>query len=351
MSDETNDGRGPHSDAAHPNGASHELAMPTADPFADPGLPHHVPRRTDVDERAAKRAERQVSALFTLSTLCTIGFVVAYVSIDKDEIIRVQTLGRVNALNFTLGLTLGGALLFIGIGAIHWARKLMNSEEIVDYRHPMKSSAQDTADVLVMAKAGAADSALPRRKMIWMSLAGAMAAFPITLLVPLRDLGPLPHRKLRETLWKDPARREIVHANGGARLRPDDLQVGSQISARPTGNVSLDDLAKAAILLVRLHPDEVQSKTQLDKGYQGIMAFSKICSHAGCPLGLYEHTTHHMLCPCHQSTFDLSRGGKVIFGPAARDLPQLAITVNSEGYLVARGDFDEPVGPSFWERG
>jgi len=150
---------------------------------------------------------------------------------------------------------------------------------------------------------------------------------------------------------KDPARREIVHANGGARLRPDDLQVGSQISARPTGNVSLDDLAKAAILLVRLHPDEVQSKTQLDKGYQGIMAFSKICSHAGCPLGLYEHTTHHMLCPCHQSTFDLSRGGKVIFGPAARDLPQLAITVNSEGYLVARGDFDEPVGPSFWERG
>jgi len=117
MSDETNDGRGPHSDAAHPNGASHELAMPTEDPFADPGLPHHVPRRTDVDERAAKRAERQVSALFTLSTLCTIGFVVAYVSIDKDEIIRVQTLGRVNALNFTLGLTLGGALLFIGIGA------------------------------------------------------------------------------------------------------------------------------------------------------------------------------------------------------------------------------------------
>jgi len=227
----------------------------------------------------------------------------------------------------------------------------MNSEEIVDYRHPMKSSSQDTAAVLVMAKAGAADSALPRRKMIWMSLAGAMAAFPITLLVPLRDLGPLPHRKLRETLWKDPARREIVHANGGARLRPDDLQVGSQISARPTGNVSLDDLAKAAILLVRLHPDEVASKTQLDKGYQGIMAFSKICSHAGCPLGLYEHTTHHMLCPCHQSTFDLSRGGKVIFGPAARDLPQLAITVNSEGYLVARGDFDEPVGPSFWERG
>jgi len=352
MSDEHGpDGRGPHSDLAHPDAASHELLLPTDDPFADPGLPHHVPRRTDVDERAAKRAERQVAALFGLSTLCTVGFVAAYVGIDKDTIIRVQTLGRVNALNFALGLTLGGALLCIGVGAIHWARKLMNSEEIVDYRHPMKSSAQDTADVLEMAKAGVADSALPRRKLIWMSLVGAMAAFPITLLVPLRDLGPLPHKKLRETLFKDPARRELVKANGGARIRPEDIQVGSQVSAKPSGNVNLEELAKAAILLVRLRPEDVHSQGQLDKGYQGIMAFSKICSHAGCPLGLYEQSTHHMLCPCHQSTFDLSRGGKVIFGPAARNLPQLAITVNSEGYLVAKGDFDEPVGPSFWERG
>jgi ubiquinol-cytochrome c reductase iron-sulfur subunit len=351
MSDNHNDDRGPHSDAAHPDAASHELALPTDDPFADPGLPHHHPRRTDVDERAAKRAERQVSALFTLSTLCTIGFVVCYVGIDKDKTIRVQTLGRVNALNFGLGLTLGGALLCIGIGAIHWARKLMNSEEIVDYRHPMKSSAKDTAEVLEMAKAGAADSALPRRKMIWMSLAGAMAAFPITLLVPLRDLGPLPHKKLRETLWKDPARRELVKANGGARIRPEDIQVGSQISAKPTGNVNLDELAKAAIMLIRLRPEDVRDPEQLNKSYQGIMAFSKICTHAGCPLGLYEQTTHHMLCPCHQSTFDLSRGGKVIFGPAARNLPQLALTVNAQGYLVARGDFDQPVGPSFWERG
>jgi ubiquinol-cytochrome c reductase iron-sulfur subunit len=310
-----------------------------------------VPRRTDVDERAAKRAERQVSALFTLSTLCTIGFVACYVGIDKDKTIRVQTLGRVNALNFGLGLTLAGALLCIGIGAIHWARKLMNSEEIIDYRHPMKSSPQDTAEVLEMAKAGAADSALPRRKMIWMSLAGALAAFPITLLVPLRDLGPLPHKRLRETLWKDPNRREIVRANGGARLRPEDMQVGSLVSAKPSGTVDISELAKAAIMLIRLRPDEVRSQEQLAKSYQGIMAFSKICTHAGCPLGLYEQSTHHMLCPCHQSTFDLSRGGKVIFGPAARDLPQLAITVNAEGYLVVEHDFDEPVGPSFWERG
>jgi ubiquinol-cytochrome c reductase iron-sulfur subunit len=41
----------------------------------------------------------------------------------------------------------------------------------------------------------------------------------------------------------------------------------------------------------------------------------------------------------------------VLFGPAARPLPQLPLTVDSEGYLAALHDFDEPVGPSFWERG
>jgi ubiquinol-cytochrome c reductase iron-sulfur subunit len=104
-------------------------------------------------------------------------------------------------------------------------------------------------------------------------------------------------------------------------------------------------------MIIRLRPEEVRNSKESAKGYEGIMAFSKICTHAGCPLGLYEHSTHHMLCPCHQSTFDLANGGRVIFGPAARSLPQLAITVDSNGYLIAEGDFDEPVGPSFWERG
>ncbi|MFC7587604.1 ubiquinol-cytochrome c reductase iron-sulfur subunit [Nonomuraea antimicrobica] len=81
------------------------------------------------------------------------------------------------------------------------------------------------------------------------------------------------------------------------------------------------------------------------------MAYSKICTHVGCPAALYEQNTHHILCPCHQSTFDATDGAKVIFGPAARPLPQLPITVDSEGYLIAQGDFEVPVGPSYWERG
>jgi ubiquinol-cytochrome c reductase iron-sulfur subunit len=335
----------------HAGGHGSELAHPSDDPFANPGLPHHTPRRTDVDEKAATRAERQVSAFFVLSTAATVGFVAAYVMIPRETVMRVVGLGEVNASNFALGLTMAASLLFIGFGTIHWARKLMNSEEMIQDRHPMKSSAEDTAAVLEMAKLGGVDSALPRRKLIWTSLIGAMAAFPVTLIVPLRDMGPLPEKKLRKTLWSEPKRRQLVHDNGGARVRPEDLQVGSLISAKPSGEVSPEELVKASVLLVRLRPEEIRTKAQAAKGYQGIMAFSKICSHAGCPLGLYEETTHHMLCPCHQSTFDLADGAKVVFGPAARSLPQLAITVNAEGYLEALGDFEEPVGPSFWERG
>jgi ubiquinol-cytochrome c reductase iron-sulfur subunit len=341
----------PTADAHAGRQAAHEgaVAVIEGDPFADPGLPHHVPRRADIDERAARRAERQVAAMFGLSTLSTIAFVVCFVLIDKETMITVFPLGKINALNFALGITLGLSLLLIGTGAVQWARKLMAGEEIVEDRHPLKSPPAVTAGATAAWQAGVADSALPRRKVIGLSLLGALAPLGLAPLILLRDLGPLPEKKLRETAWKD--HHEIVFENGGERVRPEDLQVGTLISARPMEVEGLNDLAKAAIILIRLAPDEVRSPRSLQQGYEGILAFSKICPHVGCPLGLYEQNTHHMLCPCHQSTFDLAEGGKVVFGPAARDLPQLAITVDPEGYLVARGDFSEPVGPSFWERG
>ena len=332
-------------------GSGTDLAQVEPDPFADPGLPHHTPRRTDIDVRAANRAERQVAALFGLSSILTIGFIVAFVAIDKEETMYVLGLGTINTLNFALGVTLGGSLLCIGFGAIHWARKLMNAEEIVDYRHPMKSAPEDTAAALEVAKAGVADSAIPRRKLIWTSLLGAMALFPLAPLITLRDLGPLPHKKLRTTLWDDANHREIVHANDERRIKPSDFALGSMISAKPNDLESLEDLAKASILLIKINPQEIRSPELAAMGYRGILAYSKICPHAGCPLGLYEQTTHHMLCPCHQSTFDLADFGRVVFGPSARNLPVLAITVDEEGFLVAKGGFDEPVGPSFPERG
>jgi ubiquinol-cytochrome c reductase iron-sulfur subunit len=113
----------------------------------------------------------------------------------------------------------------------------------------------------------------------------------------------------------------------------------------------LEEKAKAAVLLMRLKPEDLHvSPGREDWNYAGIVAYSKICTHVGCPVALYEQQTHHLLCPCHQSQFDVSREATVIFGPAKRPLPQLPITVDDEGYLIARSDFTEPVGPSFWER-
>jgi ubiquinol-cytochrome c reductase iron-sulfur subunit len=114
---------------------------------------------------------------------------------------------------------------------------------------------------------------------------------------------------------------------------------------------TLNNIGKDAVLLIRLRPEDFNLDAErLSWTHEGIIAFSKICSHMGCAVALYEQQTKHLLCPCHQSTFDVTRAAKVIFGPAARPLPQLAITVDAEGYLVAQAPFTEPVGPSFWER-
>jgi ubiquinol-cytochrome c reductase iron-sulfur subunit len=172
--------------------------------------------------------------------------------------------------------------------------------------------------------------------------------------VLLRDLGPLPEDKLRHTAWRKGL--QLINMNTNQPLRPEDIQVGSLTFAQPQG-FSEDDpnyqteLAKAALMLVRLHPKDIKDKRELDWSHDGIVAFSKICTHVGCPISLYEQQTHHVLCPCHQSTFDLSDGGRVIFGPAGHALPQLQIGVDGQGNLEALGDFTEPVGPSYWERG
>jgi ubiquinol-cytochrome c reductase iron-sulfur subunit len=141
----------------------------------------------------------------------------------------------------------------------------------------------------------------------------------------------------------------------GTPIKASDLTLGSAFQVIPEGiNDSehrIEEKAKAAVLLVRLKPGDMQiSEGREGWSYDGIVAYSKICTHVGCPVALYEQQTHHLLCPCHQSQFDITREAAVIFGPAARPLPQLPITVDSEGYLIAKSDFNEPVGPSFWER-
>ncbi|MFI6643866.1 Rieske 2Fe-2S domain-containing protein [Streptomyces sp. NPDC050504] len=335
-------------------GSAHGAVEVADDPFADPGLPAHKPRIQDIDEKAARRSERTVAFLFTLSMLATIGFIASYVAFPVDKIVYIWPLGHVSALNFALGTTLGVALFCIGAGAVHWARTLMSDVEVADERHPIAAEPEVKAKVMADFRAGAEESQLGRRKLIRNTMFGALALVPLSGVVLLRDLGPLPEDKLRKTLWAKG--KQLINMNTNEPLRPEDVAIGSLTFAMPEGLTEEDhnfnnEIAKAALMIVRIQPADIKDKRELEWSHEGIVAFSKICTHVGCPISLYEQQTHHVLCPCHQSTFDLSDGAKVIFGPAGHALPQLQIGVNDEGYLEALGDFEEPVGPSFFERG
>ncbi|MDG4859956.1 Rieske 2Fe-2S domain-containing protein [Streptomyces sp. T-3] len=333
---------------------AHDLEKRAENPFADPGLPPHEHRIQDIDERAAKRSERTVAFLFTLSMLATVGFIASFVAFPVDKIIYVWPIGHISALNFFLGLTLGIALFCIGAGAVHWARTLMSDVEMTDERHAIAAEPEVKAKVMADFKAGAEESGFGRRKLVRNTMFGAMALLPLSAVVLLRDLGPLPEDKLRHTRWAKG--KMLVNMNTHEPLRPSDVAVGSLTFAMPEGMSEHDhdfqtQIAKAALMIVRIQPDDIKDKRELEWSHEGIVAYSKICTHVGCPISLYEQQTHHVLCPCHQSTFDLSDGARVIFGPAGHALPQLKIGVNEEGYLEAHGDFEEPVGPAFWERG
>ncbi|MYT70616.1 MULTISPECIES: Rieske 2Fe-2S domain-containing protein [unclassified Streptomyces] len=323
-------------------------------PFADPGLPPHEHRIQDIDERAARRSERVVAMLFTISMLATVGFIASYVTISAHKIVYIFPMGHISALNFALGTTLGVALFCIGAGAVHWARTLMSDVEIASERHPIEAEPDVKAQVLSDFADGARESQFGRRKLIRNTMFGALALVPLSGVVLLRDLGPLPEKKLRTTAWKKGLK--LVNMNTNEPLRASDIAVGSLTFAKPEGLEEHDEdfqkeIAKAALMLVRIQPDNIKDKQELEWSHEGVVAYSKICTHVGCPISLYEQQTHHVLCPCHQSTFDLSDGARVIFGPAGHALPQLHIAADDEGYLVAQGDFAEPVGPAFWERG
>ena len=342
----------------------HEIEAHTDALLPDPGLPEHHWRPTDVDPAAERRAERQVATLFGLSILCTVLFVVFYVTLRTG--IQGQKFLGLGASNVALGLTLGGAFLFIGVGVIQWARKLMADVELVEERHPASSSEEDRSATLAALQAGLEESGIGRRPLIRNTLLMSMGVLVAPAVVMLRDLGPLPGDKLKHTVWAKNMRvvRDVV----GTPIRPSDLEIGDLVNAEPEIIFGTDkgqnlpagevlegaDLqvakAKAATVLLRMDPDDIVSQVTRNWSVDGIVAYSKICTHVGCPISLNERTTHHLLCPCHQSTFDLADSGKVLFGPAGRHLPQLPLGVDDEGYLVALSDYPEPVGPSFWER-
>ena len=356
------------------NDSHGELTPVAAEPIADPGIPPHLPRPTDVDPKAARRAERQVAAMFIASMLCAIGFAVAYYTFDiKDS---WDTFLGFGASTLFLGLFLGFALLLIGIGVIQWSRKLMGDHEISELRHPAASAESDREKVLADLALGLEESGIARRPLLRNTLLGALGFLGVPAVVALTDLGPvatpsLRKKTLEKTFWK--AGTRVVNDVTGRWIKASDMEIGQLVNAEPEGLVDAFDprataaereeieagavhgaelqaaKTKAAVIVVRMEPKDMTAPTQ-EWAHQGIAVYSKICTHVGCPIALWEQQTHHLLCPCHQSTFDLADKGRVVFGPAARALPQLPIEVDDEGYLVAKSDFLEPVGPSYWER-
>jgi ubiquinol-cytochrome c reductase iron-sulfur subunit len=325
------------------------------DRFDNPGLPEHQHRMADIDPKAAKRAERQVATLFGVSALGTLLTLVAYFAVKfEGNLSYAQYLQRVQLSNLLLGVGLFIGLFGIGAGAVHWAKTLMPDEERIELRHDQRGSDEDRAAAVAILKEGSEESGLGRRPLIRNSLIGALALTPLPAIALLRDSGPMPGNNLSVTIWK--AGDKLVRDQPeGAAVKASDLGIGSVVHVMPdsitdTTPNRLEERAKAAVLLIRIDPSMIDDAAR-PGSYQGIVAYSKICTHMGCPVGLYEQQTHHLLCPCHQSTFDVTKNCAVIFGPAKRPLPQLAITVDADGYLVAKGGFTQAVGPSFWERG
>jgi ubiquinol-cytochrome c reductase iron-sulfur subunit len=311
-----------------------------------PGAPPEVrelPADPD-DLPAAKRAERAVAASFTIAMLAGLGFIASYV------IFRVHTVNNVFHSNLALGLTMAVAFLAMGAGAVIWVRRLMPNVELTEQRHELRSTPENKAAFAKTFAEGADASQFVKRPIIRRTLIAATVPVAIAPIVLLRDMGPLPEKSLDHTVWKRGTRLVVYGTN--RPLTPAEFNTpGASLSVIPEGYADNDDaLAKAATTLIKFGPDELKAPTVMNWTVDNIVAYSKICPHLGCPAALYEQTTHHILCPCHQSTFDATRGAKVIFGPASRPLPQLPLMLNAQGFLVAQSDYHEPVGPSFWER-
>jgi ubiquinol-cytochrome c reductase iron-sulfur subunit len=335
------------------------VAVDDAPVVADPGHPEHLPRLTDVDEKAADRATRQVATFFGLAPVLAIAFVVVYFAVPTSAYIDFGFL-HTNTKNLLLGLTFGLSLLFIGMGSVQWARTLMDDHEMVDYRHGASSSDDDREYMVTELEKVVVESQISRRKVIGRSLIGALGAVLLPMIVGLADLGPWPTKKRRaatieSTIWAEGIR--LVHDITYEPIKATEIEIGQLVNAEPESLQKLEgtefqtEKAKAAIIIVRMDPNTIHiPDSRKDWQIGGILCYSKICTHVGCPISLWEQQTHHLLCPCHQSTFDLGNAGVVVFGPAARSLPQLPITTDADGYLIAQRGFDVPVGPSFFER-
>lgn len=236
-----------------------------------------------------------------------------------------------------------GALLGLALGGIGWALVVaahdVLSTQTTEEREQLASSPEDLEAV-----AGDLEGSFTRRGFLVAVFMGALGALAVAIGFPIRSLGRRPGRALHETAW-GPGKRLVD--TEGKTMAVDTLQPGSAVTVFPEGS---PDAADSIVILVRVDPERIELPAgRADWAPEGHIAYSKICTHAGCPVGLFDTDTGYLVCPCHQSSFDALRGAEPLFGPAARPLAQLPLAVDDSGYLVATGEMSHPVGPGFFD--
>jgi len=283
-----------------------------------------------VDADASGGAQNGAALCFLLSAVASIGLAVVY-----------WRGGQPQLEGSLLAVITGG----IGFGIVVWAKRAMPNDEVEEERGPLESSPEEIAAFTADFQSG--EHSVGRRRVLLVAAGAAFAALGAALLFPIRSLGPRPGKDLKSTPYAAGPKRVVL--DDGTPLRASDLSLDSVVTVWPEGHT---DAADAPTLLIHTRPDQGFLPRAGREGWtvDGIVAYSKLCTHVGCPVGLYQAEAGLLLCPCHQSTFNVLDGARPIFGPAARSLPQLPLAVDPEGYLIATGDFDSPVGPGFFDR-
>lgn len=255
----------------------------------------------------------------------------------------------INAAPWTLGATMGGGLFFLGTGLVAWGKYLMPKGPFVEERHTLANSETDR-NAMAAAIVERGGGVVKRRKLLAGLLGGGLGVFGVVAIFPvLRSLGPLPKGTLFHTDWR--AGSYAVDITG-RRVHVDDLAIGSIVTVFPEGTQNTDNgQAVDQTVLIRISNENFTTQKGRETwGPAGYVAYSKLCTHLGCPVGLYEQELQLLVCPCHQSMFDVTNGAIPNFGPAPRPLPQLPLYVDGSGYIRSQKDYDQPVGPGFWER-
>ena len=251
-----------------------------------------------------------------------------------------------------LGASIGGAFAFVGLGLAIWSQMIDDREP--DYVEE-RAVGPSTPEKWESFEKALTTQPVPRVKVLWGMLGMAVGSIGLAALFPLRSLFPKegldPQQVLTHTRWK-PGQALITEE--GDRIKPDDLDYGGVLTAYPAGLVpaNTDESeynADAVTLLIRVQPELLKLPSHRKAWViDGVVGYSKLSTHAGCPVGLYADEYAQLLCPCHHSIFDVLHGAVPVDGPAARPLPQLPLTTDADGYLVALGDFTAPTGAAWW---